>query len=205
MQVVCINCEKNFEKSSYQIKKTKGRNFCSRSCSVVYNNRIKPKRVAKVIPCESCDKTFKITKSHGSKVYCPNCVSLHGGNSRSRTSVLKKRTLKEERENFSLKGKHPSWVNSNIRNLNRSWNRGMRKLPCAKCGYDKHVELCHIRDITDFPEEATLEEVNHPNNILQLCRNCHWESANGYFSIEAIKERILRPEKLPLCAQEFSK
>ena len=51
---------------------------------------------------------------------------------------------------------------------------------CAKCGYDKHVELCHIKDIANFDDDSLLSEVNSRNNIIQLCPNCHWEFDNGY-------------------------
>jgi len=46
---------------------------------------------------------------------------------------------------------------------------------CQKCGYDKHVEFCHIRPIKDFPDSTTIREVNSPENIIALCPNCHWE------------------------------
>lgn len=46
---------------------------------------------------------------------------------------------------------------------------------CQKCGYDKHVEFCHIKPIKDFPQTATIREVNDSENIMALCPNCHWE------------------------------
>lgn len=46
---------------------------------------------------------------------------------------------------------------------------------CQFCGYDKHVEVCHIKPIHSFPESALISEVNHITNILVLCRNDHWE------------------------------
>lgn len=46
---------------------------------------------------------------------------------------------------------------------------------CQHCGYSKHVEVCHIKPIHAFPEDTLISIVNAPNNILILCRNCHWE------------------------------
>ena len=37
--------------------------------------------------------------------------------------------------------------------------------PCAKCGYDKHVELCHIKSMSSFPDSALVKEVNNRKNI----------------------------------------
>ena len=47
------------------------------------------------------------------------------------------------------------------------------------CGYDKHVECCHIKAVSDFPDTALLGEVNAPGNLVLLCRNCHWELDHG--------------------------
>lgn len=44
---------------------------------------------------------------------------------------------------------------------------------CLDCGYDKHAEICHIRAVADFPETATLAEVNAFENLTVKCDNCH--------------------------------
>ena len=46
---------------------------------------------------------------------------------------------------------------------------------CQKCGYDKHVEVCHKKQVCEFPPDATVGEVNHPDNLILLCPNCHYE------------------------------
>lgn len=57
---------------------------------------------------------------------------------------------------------------------------------CQKCGYDLHVENCHIRDISDFDENETVWDCNKPANILFLCRNCHWEFDKGILLLQDI-------------------
>jgi predicted restriction endonuclease len=57
------------------------------------------------------------------------------------------------------------------------------------CGYSKHVEACHIRRIADFPASATVGEINHADNMLVLCPNCHWEFDAGLLSVAAIRGR----------------
>jgi 5-methylcytosine-specific restriction endonuclease McrA len=49
---------------------------------------------------------------------------------------------------------------------------------CTFCGYDKYVEICHIKPVSSFPDSATLDEINSPDNLLGLCPNCHWEFDN---------------------------
>lgn len=58
---------------------------------------------------------------------------------------------------------------------------------CVNCGYDKHAEVCHIRPVSDFPENATLLEINSPDNLTTLCPNCHWEFDQGMISLDKSK------------------
>ncbi len=117
-----------------------------------------------------------------SSLQCLNCFN----NNVNDRHVHKSCTLKEYQDKLSVKGKHQSWKNSHIREFNRSWNKNLLKFPCANCGYDKHVELAHIKPLFSFPESATIGEVNDPNNIIQLCPNCHWEFDSGSLSLDHI-------------------
>ena len=49
---------------------------------------------------------------------------------------------------------------------------------CAECGYDKHVELAHIKSISDFEDSDCINDINHLDNLKFLCPNCHWEFDN---------------------------
>jgi hypothetical protein len=51
------------------------------------------------------------------------------------------------------------------------------------CGYELHVECCHIKPISDFPPETKLKVVNDPKNLVLLCPNCHWEFDNGLLKL----------------------
>ena len=75
----------------------------------------------------------------------------------------------------SLKNLHISSKNVHTRGLGRTQHKELIKKPCFICGYDKHVELCHIKPISEFPPETLVSEVNDISNVVQLCRNCHWE------------------------------
>lgn len=50
---------------------------------------------------------------------------------------------------------------------------------CEHCGYDRYYEVCHIKAISDFPDEALVIEVNDLSNLEALCPNCHWELDHG--------------------------
>lgn len=50
-----------------------------------------------------------------------------------------------------------------------------RPQSCEKCGYSKHVEVCHLKPISKFEVTATLGQVNNVENLKLLCPNCHWQ------------------------------
>jgi predicted restriction endonuclease len=55
---------------------------------------------------------------------------------------------------------------------------------CKICLYNKHFDVCHIRDICDFPPSAPIALVNDPSNLVGLCRNHHWELDHELLSTE---------------------
>jgi len=50
---------------------------------------------------------------------------------------------------------------------------------CENCGFDRVVQVCHIKPIASFPPETPLNIVNHRDNIKILCPNCHWLFDHG--------------------------
>ena len=165
----CTNCQ----------KETKNPKYCSRSCSATMSNRISPKRAAKPRQCSVCNLLFSPKKGEHRRTYCYECPS--------HKERLYELTLEDYQNKLSLRGKHKSWINAHVRLLNRSWNKDLIKSPCKNCHYSKHIELCHIKPITSFPKNAKIIEINSPNNIVPLCRNCHWELDNGYLDLQSLK------------------
>ena len=162
----CVNCG----------IETNNPKFCSRSCSSSHNNSMCPKRrTNKICVIENCNNSVSSHKS----TLCYN----HYAERKERLDC-KNKTLGFYKEKLSLVGKHKSWQFSHIRSLCRSWLKHLTKLPCYNCGYKKHVELCHIKPITSFPDTALLSEVNSEKNVIQLCRNCHWEFDNGLLKMD---------------------
>lgn len=129
--------------------------------------------------CKACKVSYKNGDGHRSRVHCPDCCFTM----KEQTENIKSMTLEQLTENFSVVGKHPSWKFAHVRGMNRSWNSDLRKLPCANCGYSKHVELAHRKPLNSFSPTTTLGEVNSRENNVQLCPNCHWEFDNDLLSI----------------------
>lgn len=57
---------------------------------------------------------------------------------------------------------------------------------CIVCGYDKHVEVSHIKSVSDFDGNTLISIVNHIDNLVGLCPNHHWEYDEGFIKLENI-------------------
>ena len=54
---------------------------------------------------------------------------------------------------------------------------------CAICGYNKHVEVAHIKAVSEFDNNTTIREINSIDNLIGLCPNHHWEYDNGILNL----------------------
>jgi hypothetical protein len=153
----CLNCGKD----------TSNPKFCSKSCSASYNNKITPKRKC-TRKCSRCDQ---IVRNYRSSLCEEHFLE-------NKENQYRDKTLGEYRNKLSVKGKHPSWVNAHVRGFARSWLKHLAEMPCCKCGYHLHVELAHIKAVSDFSDDDLLCDVNSEENVIPLCPNCHWEFDN---------------------------
>lgn len=55
---------------------------------------------------------------------------------------------------------------------------------CYICGYNKHVDIAHIKAVSDFSDDTLIEVINDPSNLIPLCPNHHYEFDNGLMSKE---------------------
>lgn len=145
-------------------KETTNPKFCSRSCSAVVNNKLYHKRKVEST-CDRCKNPCTTTRR-----FCRSCWSI----------------IVTERSIFR-------WENALIKELKAGGNANnsrytyIRELArknfysdsnikaCFICGYDKHIEVCHIKPIKSFSDDTKVSEINHINNLIGLCRNHHWE------------------------------
>ncbi len=117
---------------------------------------------AKTYYCSKCRIELGIGPQFRRRKYCESC----NPNIQDWSNI----TLEETREKRNYQ------VNSRIRELARSvFNRSGVEKKCVNCGYDKHIEVCHIKGISEFDGNTPINEINDINNIIPLCPNCHWE------------------------------
>ena len=164
-EVKCFKCCKQFEKRSCEIKKTKN-HFCSQSCAGQYNNKNLPKRKAKLRKCRACDVMIG-GEEYGQRVHCFQCIK---DKKHYKGTPVAIQTIEQ------VVKRAGSNRYDNIRVHARAlYKKELNSLCCEKCGYDKHVELCHKQAISEFDKNTLVLEVNRRDNIMFLCPNCHWE------------------------------
>lgn len=163
----CVNCN----------NETKNPKFCSRSCSASFTNRSKPKRKATEKFCLRCEKSLGfIPYTVSGSGICDDC------------KITKPRNVDWDLETkASLRGMGNSNYGGRfpyIRVLSRkNYINSGKDMKCKICEYDLHVDVCHIKDVQDFPDDALIREINHIDNLVALCKNHHWEFDNGYLSL----------------------
>ena len=59
---------------------------------------------------------------------------------------------------------------------------------CWLCGYDKHIEIAHIKAVADFDDSSLVSEINDIHNLIPLCPNHHWEFDHNCLSEENLNK-----------------
>lgn len=196
--ISCLFCQTQIERDVSQYEKSGGvfgQHFCSNSCAARINNKGKIKNPPIERKCTKCQGAFFHKGLKRSRL-CEKCRADKIRKKEDRSKL----TLAEVLNRPRLQGKHSSWRNQEVRQINREMNRDLQEHPCQLCGYALHVELAHIIAISQFPVTATMEVINHKDNILALCRNHHWELDKDLLQISDIpmrKEQKTRPVPKP--------
>lgn len=93
------------------------------------------------------------------------------------TMLLTKKELISNRKNYQS-------YRSSIRRLAEiTYKNSGKPLKCHICGYDKHVEIAHIKAVSDFDNDVLIKDINSKDNLIALCPNHHWEYDNGILKI----------------------
>lgn len=181
----CDNCGEDVLRREADAK---GKVFCNSSCSATYNNTLHPKRTKGVHYVNHKKVAAKSGKS--GTCYCgKNILSTSKQCSDCRIAGMKEKAdedylsktfgqFKEMCNNVS----HEYYVRIRTGARRLAARRGLVKV-CRSCGYDTYVELCHIKNISSFPDEATMEEINDPKNLVYLCPNHHKELDLGLLRV----------------------
>jgi len=123
-----------------------------------------------IIPriCKTCGKVVQVRRR-----FCNDeCrTNGHGGNPDTwKVASQTKRDLKEQFPN--------NWTRQRVSMTKHA--RGVilnseKKRSCQVCGYDRYVETCHVKDVSEFGDDIEVRVINHIDNLVYLCPNHHKE------------------------------
>jgi hypothetical protein len=148
--MICVTCGAS----------TPNPKFCSKSYAAKFNNRESPKRQRQDFFCQKCGAPARYRRK-----CCEQCNPMNGADWSTRTLLFARSFLD---------------YHARIRQLARkNYYDSGRPRKCSKCGYSKHLEICHIKPIQDFDEDTPIAVINSLDNLVALCPNCHWEFDNG--------------------------
>ncbi len=180
---ICLHCSKSILHvgNSSSLYHTKIKKFCNQKCSASFNNKLQRSRMkkaqTKAYKCSKCG-TERILergnlKQFPSKISCLACTSRPDKKMGERTKKEVFDSLVNWQSARTTIRKHSARVMASL---------GKLKF-CQVCGYSNHVEICHIKAVSAFPEDAKLSQINDPINLVYLCPNHHWEFDNGILNL----------------------
>jgi len=142
-----------------------GRRFCSNACS---NKGVKRRKKRVIVCCfEGCNNIV----SHYANKFCKDCCNagrhyykLTGGKLYSEITIAELCKRRGANRFDTIRAAARKAMKDTIK----------AGACCESCGWTHHVEVCHIKSISDYSEDTLVSEVNHPDNLKLLCPNCHW-------------------------------
>jgi hypothetical protein len=178
----CLNCQKELTSPSGRSFDLKRKKYCNHACFATHSNknRVRVKK-RKSVKCGSCDVVMSLQMA-SDKMFCsrrcagkgfmrarPDLHVVAPKNSMVRDPTLTKGRLFDPCRTWQAAR---SLIQKQARRILRE--SGKQK-SCLVCGYSKHVDACHIRDVSSFSDDSLISEINHIDNIVPLCKNHHWE------------------------------
>lgn len=181
----CLNCNQLI--TIRFASEAKRRRFCGLTCAAKFNNKQHPKRRSKPAvmnrACNNCQQTFSVKRTNLGTFerykVCPLC----------KATQTKKRTIAGVTK-AALFSRRSNWQSARAsvqKHARKIYQDSGSPHVCMVCGYNQHIEIAHRRSVSSFPKTATIEEINHLENLIPLCPNHHWEYDHGVMYLTDIQ------------------
>lgn len=147
--------------------------------------------------CLNCGNIIEIQPKHTAaetrrKKFCSkSCASTY--NNRNYVYDLRGEEipvylpLRTKGEVFKTSGTWQSARNTIRRQARETYEASEKSKSCIICDYENHYEVCHIKAVKDFDDNAYISEINSLDNLVALCPNHHWEFDNGILKIDSLE------------------
>ena len=208
VQVICENCGKEFEIENKYYNRSKTKKFyCCISCSCEANrkktsiiDKINDVEFIKIVKDSKslrdiCSKLgYKDISGYTTKAIKERCFHL-GIDFPMCNNVKGNRAIKNKTKGEILNSRksYQSYRSAIRKDAEKTFDELDGIYKCCVCGYDKHIEIAHVKSVSDFESDTLISEINHINNIIPLCPNHHWEFDNKKMDekdIDKIKKYI---------------
>ena len=106
--------------------------------------------------------------------------------SRKKSSKNSSPKPKQNKTYKQFKDRYTDWWNSRVpiaKHARRVYNKSDKPKECLVCGYNTHIQVCHIKAVADFNENTLIKEIHSWDNLVALCPNHHWEYDHGLITI----------------------
>lgn len=186
VKLECANCGVWFERKYRSDQKKATNHYCTRACESESHRTIS--KLIWICGYDPCGQQY--TPSDRVQKFCSqSCASRHNNSLRpkelrppkeKRGTDYETMTLKELRETLKTRNYH-----TRIRSHSRSVyvDSGL-PMECCVCGYTRGLDICHIKPVSEFPDDTMIAVVNDIENLMVLDKLCHWEYDNGFLVIE---------------------
>lgn len=183
----CKNCGEIIRvKENESAALVRKKKFCKASCSAIFNNTGRKRLDAGIRFCKKCGSPIRYRLKSGKytrRKYCEKCyVEL--------MFEINSVSEKTKGELFGLRKNWQSARSAIRRHAAGVFIQSGKPYKCEKCGYSLHIEVCHKKSVSSFPETSKVKEINKIENLVGFCETHHWEFDNGYLFFD--NDGILR-------------
>lgn len=149
----CKSCGAVIEVGERKVTEIKHKKFCNRSCAASFNNRLHPKRARGPVR-PKMRRTGRVWLTERLPLSTKGELFRRCKNWQSARTIIRM---------------HAAYI----------FHLTCRPKLCTVCAYSIHVDVCHKRAVSEFSDESLIGEINHPDNLVSLCKNHHWELDHG--------------------------
>lgn len=177
-----------------KVSDVKRKKFCNQSHAAKYNNSryLKRTRILASGICERCGCTVQYSgKKNGGYVkrrYCRECLLRVQIDQAQKLPGVVSAIYIGDRTKGDLCEAQVKYSNNITKHARKIYARSGKAKACAICGYGKHVDICHMKQIASFSDETLIREINAIENLVALCPNHHWEFDHEFFDIGRVLE-----------------
>lgn len=162
----CSECGNIIEIAGDQrVQDVRKKKFCNHSCAAIYNGKRRVRIKVVKNNCLICGIPIRVNS-----VYCRNCYNANG-------------LLIETKGSLKNRLSPTSYGSIFVSHAKSIFTKSGKPNKCIVCGYDKHIDICHVKSIASFDDCATVGKINNIGNLVGLCPNHHWEYDKGDMDI----------------------